>query len=68
LETVARDPGLPALAARAAHHSAQLRTDGHTKELQRQQRVRECKRLDATLDGTLGIEGNTGLADDALEK
>jgi hypothetical protein len=40
LETVARDHGLLALAARAAHHSAQLRTDGHTKELQRQQRLR----------------------------
>jgi hypothetical protein len=68
LETVARDLGLPALAAQAAHHSAQLRTDGHTKELQRQQRVRECRRLDAALDGTLGVKGNTGLADDALEK
>jgi hypothetical protein len=68
LETVARDPGLPALAARAAHHSAQLRTDGHTKELQRQLRVRESRRLDAALDGTLGVKGNTGLADDALDK
>jgi hypothetical protein len=68
LETVARDPGLPALAARAARHSAQLRTDRHTKELQRQQRVRECRRLDAALDGTLGIKGNTEKRLDARRK
>ena len=67
LETVARGPGLPALADQAKGQAMQLYTAQHAKELQRQVGVRESRRLDAAADGTLG-KGNTGLTDDAVRK
>ena len=38
------------------------------KELQRQVGVQESRRLYAAVDGTLGIKGDTGLADDDIQK
>ena len=68
METVARGLGLPALADQAKGQAMQLYTAQHAKELQRQVRVRESRRLDAAADGTLG-NGNTGLiTDDAIRK
>ena len=46
----------------------QLRTDKHTKSLQRQLGVQESRRLDAAVHGTMGIKGNTGLTDDVIQK
>ena len=66
LETVVQGPGLPELAAQAAHNCAHLLTDGRTKELHRQ--VRESRRLDAAVDGKLGITDNADLTDDAFRK
>ena len=67
METVARGLGLPALADQAKGQAMQLYTAQHAKELQRQVRVRESRRLDAAADGTLG-KGDTGLTDDAVRK
>ena len=68
METVAQGPGLPAFADQARGQAMQFYTAQHAKELQRQVRLRESRRLDATADGTLG-NGNTGLiTDDAIRK